>query len=158
MKTQSLHSANNSHEKKTFLVVEFVCKQVSGPSCWDGDKMFDEIWSWRGRGKGGVWRGVCVWHSMSAFDLFPTQPHFCIYAKAPCSLKAKMWSEKALCTLSQPLHFWKSLLDISTLLWTPVEAAPWLFSKAAVRSWRALGRDPAKLVASSSVNSLDWWA
>lgn len=25
------------------FLVEFVCKQVSGPSCWDLDKMFDDI-------------------------------------------------------------------------------------------------------------------
>jgi len=54
---------------------------------------------------------VCVWHFMSAFYLFPKQPRFCICAKAPCSLKAKTWSEKALRTLRQPLHFWKGLLD-----------------------------------------------
>lgn len=59
--------------------------------------------------KGRVWR--CMWHLMPAFDFFPKQPRFCICAKAPCSLRAKMWSEKALWTLSQPLHFWTSPLD-----------------------------------------------
>lgn len=51
--------------------------------------------------------------------------------------------------------FWRSLLDTfhSTRLLCNLPA---LVSKTAVKSWKAFGRDPAKLVDSFFVNSLDW--